>query len=79
MKKPHHGEPIRGNGNTGYLDTLPSSIVSELATEANGINHGSVTMSLFFRDGKLHRYTIGREKSNFAYAEADGKGVKHGT
>jgi hypothetical protein len=47
----------------GYNGIIPSVAVHALRQEATGILHGTVTLSLYIKDGNLSRFTTSRERS----------------
>ena len=60
----------------GLTGKIPAAAIVDLENEASGINHGSVSLVLYVRDGKPYRYTVSREISKFA--EEDKKGAENG-
>jgi hypothetical protein len=62
------GEPVRG-GDTSMIPqkgcdgNIPASALTALSLELSGLLHGKVTLELHVRDGKLARFTTGRERS----------------
>ena len=68
MKKPLHGEPVRGGDNptvvqNSYNGYIPPAAFNALEWEAGGLTHGTATLTLHVRDGHLTRFTTSRERS----------------
>lgn len=69
MKKPlQGGEPVRGNGNStvaelAYSGKIPVAAIVGLEGELTGLVHGTASLTLHVRDGRLARFTTGRECS----------------
>jgi hypothetical protein len=68
-KEPPQGvEPIRG-GDTpsivqgGYSGKIPTAAIAAFAWELVGLDYGMATLTFHIRNGKLARYTTGRERS----------------
>jgi hypothetical protein len=62
------GEPIRGDdtpimAQQGYSGKIPAPASAALLRELAGLVHGTATLTIHIRDGKLARYTTGREHS----------------
>jgi hypothetical protein len=73
------GEPIRGDDTpsivqNGYSGKIPKAGIIALEWEAAGITHGTATLTLHIRDGRLARYTTDRERS-FVPSLEEEKGV----
>jgi hypothetical protein len=54
------------NGNEaqgGYSDKIPTAAIISLERELVGLEHGVATLTFHVRDGKLARFTSGREVS----------------
>jgi hypothetical protein len=67
-EKSLQGEPVRGGNNSTvsqntYKGYIPPVAFNALRQEAAGIIHGTATLILHVRDGKLTRYTISKERS----------------
>jgi hypothetical protein len=64
-------EPVRG-GDTpgmaqqGYSGKIPTPAFTALSWELAGLVHGTATLIIHIRDGKLARFTTGRETSHLA-------------
>jgi hypothetical protein len=52
--------PLRQEGYNGYI---PTSAFTALSWELAGLVHGTATLTIHIRDGRLARYTTGRERS----------------
>jgi hypothetical protein len=66
-KAPHGGGPIRGN-DISSVSKKDSNVkiagaIAALENELIGILHGTVTLTIFVRDGHLARYATSRERS----------------
>ncbi|GEM_PF-6726429 len=42
---------------------LPTSIINKIESEAAGLSHGIITVSIHIRDKKLSRYVLIKEES----------------
>jgi hypothetical protein len=65
------GEPIRGDDTPsivqdGYSGKIPTTAIIALEWELAKIVHGTASLTLHVRDGKLARFTTGRERSHMA-------------
>ena len=47
----------------GYSGKIPTAAISELSWEIAGLKHGSASLTMQIRDGKLIRFTTERERS----------------
>ena len=63
LKLPHGSNPYNG---FIPVSAIPVSAIIALENEVAGIRHGTVTLNLYIRDGKLSRFTISREQSFMA-------------
>jgi hypothetical protein len=64
------GRPIRGKSDdtskvagTFYCGKIPVNGIIELERELVGMRHGTASLVIHIRDGKLTRYTTGKERS----------------
>lgn len=44
---------------------IPALVYNEFEQELFGIEYGQASLTVFIRDGRLHRYTVSRERSTF--------------
>jgi hypothetical protein len=54
--------------NTGYSGGVPKAALAALELELALLEHGTASLVMHVRDGKLVRYTTGRERSHIAGA-----------
>jgi hypothetical protein len=47
----------------GYNGYIPPEAITALSWELNGLVHGTATLTIHIRDGKMARFTTGRERS----------------
>jgi hypothetical protein len=62
-------EPLQGGEPVQDGDTptkIPTSAVIGLEQELAGLEHGIATLVIHVRDGRLARFTTGRERSHMA-------------
>jgi hypothetical protein len=52
--------------NGGYSGKVPTTAIVALEWELAGLEHGVATLTFHIRDGKLIRFTTGRERSHMA-------------
>jgi hypothetical protein len=52
--------------NGGYSGKVPTAAVIALERELAGLVHGTADLVIHIRDGKLVRFTTGRERSHMA-------------
>lgn len=50
----------------GYGGKIPTKAIIDLQWELAGLEHGTANLTLHVRDGKLVRFTTGRERSHMA-------------
>jgi len=69
-EKPLQDKPIRGNGEaltvskTGNNDNIiPIVAINCLEEELSGLDYGTVSLSVYVRDGHITRFTTNRERS----------------
>jgi len=68
-EKPLQGKPIRGSGENsmiaeiGYKSNIPLAAINSLERELTGLAHGTVSLSVYVRDGRITRFTTNRECS----------------
>jgi hypothetical protein len=65
------GAPILGDDTPnitqgGCSGTIPVAAITGLEQELAGLEHGIATLVVHVRDGKLARFTTGRERSHVA-------------
>jgi hypothetical protein len=65
------GEPIRGDvtpimAQQGYSGKIPIPAIIALERELVKLEHGTANLVIHIRDGKLARFTTGRERSHMA-------------
>jgi hypothetical protein len=48
----------------GYSGYVPPAAISAFSWELAGLDHGTATLTLHVRDGRLARFTTGRESSH---------------
>jgi hypothetical protein len=48
----------------GYSGKIPTTAVTDLERELTGLVHGTAILTIHIRDGKLFRFTTGRERSH---------------
>ena len=68
MKKPLQGKPIRGGDALTVTEktfdcNILTSAIDALNEELTGLLHGSVSLTVFIKDGRLSRFTLNRERS----------------
>jgi hypothetical protein len=54
----------------GYSGKIPTPVLTALSLELAGLVHGTATLTIHIRDGRLARFATGRERSFMA----DGNG-----
>jgi hypothetical protein len=63
------GERVReGIAQGGYSGKIPTAAITALSWELAGLTHGTASLVIHIRDGKLARFTTGRECSHQAEA-----------
>jgi hypothetical protein len=55
----------------GYSGKIPAAALINLEWELTGLEHGTATLALHIRDGKLVRFVTNRERSHMAEAGND--------
>jgi hypothetical protein len=75
QKPLHDGESIRGGDTStitesGYDGNIPLAAFTAIERELAGLVYGTATLTIHIRDGRLARFTTGRERSHMA----DGNG-----
>jgi hypothetical protein len=77
-EKPLQGKPIRGNGealtvsktgNNGNI--IPIIAIKGLEEELSGLDYGTVSLSVYVRDGHITRFTTNRERSTVISSGVD--------
>jgi hypothetical protein len=48
---------------SGYSSKIPTAAITALEWELAGLVHGTASLTLHIRDGKLARFTTSRERS----------------
>jgi hypothetical protein len=56
----------------GYSGKIPTAVIIAFEHELAGLEHGTASLVVHIRDGKLVRFTSGRDVSHVA-EEGDGK------
>ena len=56
------------NSQGGYSGRIPPTAITALSWELAGLDHGTANLVLHVRDGKLARFTTGRERTHIAEA-----------
>jgi hypothetical protein len=51
-----------------YSGKIPAAAITALEWELAGLDHGTAKLTLHVRDGRLARFTTGRERSHMAEA-----------
>jgi hypothetical protein len=49
-----------------YSGYIPPETITALSWELAGLVHGTATLTIHIRDGKMERFTTGRETSHLA-------------
>ena len=57
----------------GYSGKIPTKAIIDLEWELAGLMHGKATLALHIRDGRLARFTTGRERSHIQEGANDGE------
>jgi hypothetical protein len=60
--------PKKSPPQDGYSGKIPTAAIIGLEQELVGLVHGTATLTMHIRDGKLARFTTGREYSHMAEA-----------
>jgi hypothetical protein len=60
MTENPNAAPVKGRGFSGEI---PITVVAVIEQEAEGVIHGTVSLTLHIRDGCLARFTTSRECS----------------
>jgi hypothetical protein len=50
----------------GYSGKIPTAAITALSWDLAGLEHGTASLALHIRDGKLARFVTGRERSHMA-------------
>jgi hypothetical protein len=51
-------------GKDGYSDKIPTAAIIALEWELRGLVHGTSSLTIHVRDGRLVRFVTGRERSH---------------
>jgi hypothetical protein len=62
FKNPNNTPAAQTQG--GYSGKIPTAAIIALEWELTGLAHGMATLTFHVRDGKLARFTTGREQSH---------------
>jgi hypothetical protein len=50
----------------GYSGKIPAAAIAALEWELAGVEHGTASLTLHVRDGRLARFATGRDRSHMA-------------
>jgi hypothetical protein len=57
--------------NKGYSGRIPVAAIIAFERELTGLEHGIASLIVHVRDGRLARFTTGRERSHLTEADDD--------
>jgi hypothetical protein len=59
-------DPSATQAQGGYSGKIPVAAIIGLESELAGLTHGTASLVIHIRDGRLVRYATGRERSHMA-------------
>jgi hypothetical protein len=65
-KDPNEKKAPAGKAQSGYSGKIPTAAIVAFEQELAGLIHGTASLVIYVRDGRLTRFTTGRERSHMA-------------
>jgi hypothetical protein len=62
-------DPSATQAQGGYFGKIPVAAIVAFESELTGLLHGTASLTIHIRDGKLARYNTSRERSHMAVGD----------